>query len=761
IGEEATPEELHEALNKKFAASTTQAYYDQLKEMKLEVLTPTALVKYTADFQEIVDRHPDFGDDEHVAAMFLRGLKIPRLSERTRSEVDTAGKKSDLEFVIQQTFTELEEMVAIKDEVLKYSKSFGLSVRQFKPSWTGGKRRRAEEPLDRKPIRCHRCGKLGHKAANCRSLPDKPSQSTKTTSNEKRHSFTKSTGNKNFSLNIMSRELWEMLDPKGKIEKEITDIILELADGSTRKVSERVRILVKMVGAMDKQIEFWADFILLDIKSEARHKVIIGSETASNVGLIDLTLPIKTDKYIPEDWEECDFDSWDKGNLECDKPELDDEIGPILRHYEERDSLNRAASVEPMKIILKPESNPVAQPPRNLPYKKEKYVTEEIQDLLEKGYITPSCSPWSSPVVVVGKKDGGFRLCSGYHQMPLAEESRQITAFVTRDGLFEFTRIVGGGAVLEQEEMSDRRGRRRVSGNAYQQIWEKDFAVKVESVEINRYSQDKERYKKNNGALNYMREFIDHYSEVTEPISRLLSGPEHNIQWGQEQESAWEETLDLLEKNITLVHFDDEAEIFVRTDASTIGAGGMLGMMKDGKEYPIAFYSHKFTETQKHWCTLEQEAFALFWVLTKARKYLWGRSFTVETDHRNLTFMLKCESAKVQRWRMSVADFNFVIKHIPGKLNKVADTLSRGFHKTSITPSSCKLSSPIQSDNHQLNILLKIKDAQESSLSDTEKKNLFLLDEFWVTAEDKIFIPAKETKLQDDLAKMAHRHPLG
>ncbi|GKT18251.1 hypothetical protein ADUPG1_011276 [Aduncisulcus paluster] len=322
IGEEATPEELHEALNKKFAASTTQAYYDQLKEMKLEVLTPTALVKYTADFQEIVDRHPDFGDDEHVAAMFLRGLKIPRLSERTRSEVDTAGKKSDLEFVIQQTFTELEEMVAIKDEVLKYSKSFGLSVRQFKPSWTGGKRRRAEEPLDRKPIRCHRCGKLGHKAANCRSLPDKPSQSTKTTSNEKRHSFTKSTGNKNFSvylalclnefekgfdtpglvdtgseLNIMSRELWEMLDPKGKIEKEITDIILELADGSTRKVSERVRILVKMVGAMDKQIEFWADFILLDIKSEARHKVIIGSETASNVGLIDLTLPIKTDKY--------------------------------------------------------------------------------------------------------------------------------------------------------------------------------------------------------------------------------------------------------------------------------------------------------------------------------------------------------------------------------------------------------------------------------------------------------------------------------
>ncbi|GKT14995.1 hypothetical protein ADUPG1_010596, partial [Aduncisulcus paluster] len=106
IGEEATPEELHEALNKKFAASTTQAYYDQLKEMKLEVLTPTALVKYTADFQEIVDRHPDFGDDEHVAAMFLRGLKIPRLSERTRSEVDTAGKKSDLEFVIQQTFTE-------------------------------------------------------------------------------------------------------------------------------------------------------------------------------------------------------------------------------------------------------------------------------------------------------------------------------------------------------------------------------------------------------------------------------------------------------------------------------------------------------------------------------------------------------------------------------------------------------------------------------------------------------------------------------
>ncbi|GKT13209.1 hypothetical protein ADUPG1_010224 [Aduncisulcus paluster] len=246
IAEEATGTDLQEALTKKFAATTTQAYYDQLKALRLDILSATALVKFTADFQEIVDRHPDFGDDEHVTGMYLRGLKIPRLSERTRSEIDTAGKKDDLTFAMRQAFTELEEMVAIKDEVLKHATSFGLSVPQS--------------------------GKLGHKAFECRtSSPGvRPGQQQ----GKPITYAAKANASKGFAvylevfksqlalsgvkfmglidsgaeLNFISESEYEKLDPNHEAISEGIALTIELTDGSRRKVSTRVSLFVNGQG---------------------------------------------------------------------------------------------------------------------------------------------------------------------------------------------------------------------------------------------------------------------------------------------------------------------------------------------------------------------------------------------------------------------------------------------------------------------------------------------------------------------------------
>ena len=38
-------------------------------------------------------------------------------------------------------------------------------------------------------------------------------------------------------------------------------------------------------------------------------------------------------------------------------------------------------------------------------------IESEVKDMLDADIIRPSCSPWSSPVVIVGKKDGGHRFC--------------------------------------------------------------------------------------------------------------------------------------------------------------------------------------------------------------------------------------------------------------------------------------------------------------------------------------------------------------
>lgn len=129
------------------------------------------------------------------------------------------------------------------------------------------------------------------------------------------------------------------------------------------------------------------------------------------------------------------------------------------------------------------DDTPVRQRYRRLPPSQYGQVKAHIQELVEQGIARPSCSPYSSPIVVVMKKDGEIRLCvdyrllnsktrkdayplprieesldalsgarwfstldlaSGYNQVPMAEKDKVKTAFCTPFGLFEFNRMPFG-----------------------------------------------------------------------------------------------------------------------------------------------------------------------------------------------------------------------------------------------------------------------------------------------------------------------------
>lgn len=128
-------------------------------------------------------------------------------------------------------------------------------------------------------------------------------------------------------------------------------------------------------------------------------------------------------------------------------------------------------------------TEPVACRPYRLPYTQRDIVKGTVGELLQAGIMRPSKSSYASPVVLVGKRTGGERMCidyrrlnsvtkkeyvppmcvdeqldhlskkkyftsldfaSGYYQVPVAEESRHLTAFVTDDGVFEFERMPFG-----------------------------------------------------------------------------------------------------------------------------------------------------------------------------------------------------------------------------------------------------------------------------------------------------------------------------
>ena len=135
-------------------------------------------------------------------------------------------------------------------------------------------------------------------------------------------------------------------------------------------------------------------------------------------------------------------------------------------------------------IRLKPGTKPIYVPAYRLPHSQRQIVEEHIKDMKAQGVIQDSLSPWNSPIFLVPKKDGSFRpvidfrrvnevtevekyplpvlkdllmslghgntifssldLLSGYWQVKMAPSSREITAFSTPNGHFEFKRMPFG-----------------------------------------------------------------------------------------------------------------------------------------------------------------------------------------------------------------------------------------------------------------------------------------------------------------------------
>jgi transposase InsO family protein len=122
--------------------------------------------------------------------------------------------------------------------------------------------------------------------------------------------------------------------------------------------------------------------------------------------------------------------------------------------------------------------------------------------------------------------------------------------------------------------------------------------------------------------------------------------------------------------------------IFLNTDASEYGIGGclyQLGPDETGKiiERPIEFISKSLSKQQVRWSTTDKEAFAIYYCLSKLQNKLLDRKFTLQTDHASLVFINDAPSKRVMRWKLSIQEFDFDIRHIPGELNKAADSLSR------------------------------------------------------------------------------------
>lgn len=177
---------------------------------------------------------------------------------------------------------------------------------------------------------------------------------------------------------------------------------------------------------------------------------------------------------------------------------------------------------------------------------------------------------------------------------------------------------------------------------------------------------------------SWFRRFIRNFSDVCKPLSSLLK-KKVPWSWGPAQMKAFERLKILLVSSPILRQADTSIPFIIRTDASSYAIGACLLQGETSTEGPIEYASRLLTPAEINYGTTEKEALALVWAVTKFRGYIEGSTTIVQTDHQPLKWLmsLKAPSGRLARWSLLLQAYDLRIEYTPGRLNVVADMLSR------------------------------------------------------------------------------------
>lgn len=180
------------------------------------------------------------------------------------------------------------------------------------------------------------------------------------------------------------------------------------------------------------------------------------------------------------------------------------------------------------------------------------------------------------------------------------------------------------------------------------------------------------------GTLGYYRRFIKDFAKIVKPLTTQLRKGE-KLTHSKEFIETFNKCKILLTSSHVLQYPDFTKPFILTTDASQFAVGAVLSQGPIGQDRPVAFASRTLTKTEEKYSVIEKEFLAITWGCKYFRPYLYGKKFTLFTDHRPLTYMfsLKDPNDKMLRWRLRLQEFDYDVKYRPGKQNIVADGLSR------------------------------------------------------------------------------------
>ena len=186
------------------------------------------------------------------------------------------------------------------------------------------------------------------------------------------------------------------------------------------------------------------------------------------------------------------------------------------------------------------------------------------------------------------------------------------------------------------------------------------------------------------GLLNYYRKFLPNLATIVQPLNDLLQKNRKWL-WTAQCTQAVKTAKQLLTTSNLLIHYDPSLPLKLATDASQYGLGAVIShVLPTGEERPIAFASRSLSASEKNYSQIDKEALSLIFGIKKFHSYLYGRRFTLITDHKPLTSILgptkgvpSVAAARMQRWALLLAAYNYDIEFRPTTTHCNADALSR------------------------------------------------------------------------------------
>jgi hypothetical protein len=424
------------------------------------------------------------------------------------------------------------------------------------------------------------------------------------------------------------------------------------------------------------------------------------------------------------------------------------------------------------KIELIPGATPPSRPVYRMSPVELDELKKQLTELLEHGFIRPSKSPYGAPVLFVKKKDGSIRMCidyrmlnkitiknkyplprvdelidrlqgaqwfskidlrSGYHQVRIAEEDVEKTAFRTRYGHYEFLVLPFGltnapatfmrlindvmNPYLDQcviafiddiliysktKEEHERHVKQVLELLREHKLYAKgsksaffkhevSFLGYVISTDGIRMEKEKVEAVRDwpvprnvgevmefEGFAGFYRQFIKDFSKIMAPLTDLKKKDAPFV-WDSRQQQAFDEIKKRMCEEPLLIIPDPALPYVVETDASGFAYGASLQQDQGKGLQPVAFLSRKMIPAERNYATHEQELLAIVRALREWRHYLHGAHFTVYSDHGPLRYMQTQPhlTSRQARWQEILSEFDFTIEYKPGKKNVVADALSR------------------------------------------------------------------------------------